>query len=401
MPRFTQSSNIFQDEDVLTDDYRPNEILERDDEIADYEEALQPIANGASPRSTLVYGQTGTGKTISSKIILNDLKRDSQAWDGINVEVVWLNCKDMTSYQAAIGLVNQFREPDNQVSSSGKPRAEIHKFLWEEIEEADATHLVFVLDEIDSFGTDDELLYQIPRAFSNDKVENTKVGVVGISNNFKYTENLSARVKSSLCEQDVHFDPYDANQLRNILRPRAEKAFEDGVLTNDVIPLAAANAGNTTGSARHALDILYKAGSLARKYDDDEVTEDHVREAMDEVERDIIRDELEELPTQSHIVLYVLTLLHRQNETPVRKKELYKVYKAIAKKIDVTVKSERTIHEQLGELSLKGFLEATEKNEGPHGGRHYQYELDVDLELVLDVLSNDTRAKEAMDLQLL
>ncbi|GAA5061620.1 hypothetical protein GCM10025751_48120 [Haladaptatus pallidirubidus] len=74
---------------------------------------------------------------------------------------------------------------------------------------------------------------------------------------------LNARVKDSLCDEEIHFPPYDANQLRNILKQRAEKAFRDGILDGDTIPLCSAFSAEESGSARQALKLLYKAGDLA------------------------------------------------------------------------------------------------------------------------------------------
>lgn len=397
MGRFAQRGDVFADEDVLRDDYTPDELIERDEEMDDYEEALQPTVNGAQPRNIFVYGETGVGKTLATRMILDELAEDQDHFDDVHIEVVWINCKDHTSYQAAAHLVNKLR-PDQKkkVSTSGHPRATIHRMLWEHIDDLEATHVLFVLDEVDSLGADDELLYQIPRASSNEKVNDTEVGLIGISNNFKFRENLSARVQSSLCEHEIHFKPYDATQLRAILTQRAEKAFVDSVLTDDVIPLTAAFAGQDTGSARHALDILYKAGSLARKEDSDVVAEGHVRRASEQVERGVIEEELRALPTQSHLLLYALTILSKSNETPARRTRIYEVYEAVADRIDADKKASRTIHNRLSQLSLKGFLKVTEQNEGLSGGKHYDYELDVKREIVEDILLDNSRLDEVM-----
>lgn len=72
---------------------------------------------------------------------------------------------------------------------------------------------------------------------------------------------------------------------------RAEKAFVDGVLGDDVVPLTAALAGQDTGSLRQAIDILYEAGSLARKGDAEMIVEAHVRTAAEQVERGVLQDD--------------------------------------------------------------------------------------------------------------
>jgi len=48
---------------------------------------------------------------------------------------------------------------------------------------------------------------------------------------------VNERVKSSFQHKELFFKPYDANQLREIMFNR-EDAFQDGVLSEDVIPLS-------------------------------------------------------------------------------------------------------------------------------------------------------------------
>lgn len=396
MGAFKQRSDIFANEYVLQDEYTPEKLIERDEERADYIEALQPVANGVPAQNIFVYGDTGVGKTVATRMILDELKEDTAEFDNVDVEVVWLNCKNLTSYQTAVHLVNELRPPPRQISKTGHPSATVYSMLWDELNERNATHVLFVLDEVDSLETDDDLLYQIPRARSNGHIEDVHVGVIGISNNFKFRDNLSARVKSTLCEHEIRFGPYDAHELQTILYQRAEKAFVEGVLEDDVIPLTAAKAAQDTGSARDALDILYKAGSLARKNDDDVVSESHVRRAVDKVEQGVIEDELRDLPTQSHIVLYAVTVLSQNDETPARRKRIYEVYEMIANRIGADIKAQRTVLDRLSQLTLKGFLHVDKVNKGRKGGKHHQYELDVKADLVVRALEEDSRLSELM-----
>jgi len=99
--------------------------------------------------------------------------------------------------------------------------------------------------------------------------------LVGITNDSTFRDSLDPRVKSTLCEHEIHFPPYDANELRTILENRAADAFHDGVLTDDVVPITAAFAAKRSGYARTALDLLYTAGDSARSGDDALVTEEH------------------------------------------------------------------------------------------------------------------------------
>ncbi|AGB39798.1 ORC complex protein Cdc6/Orc1 (plasmid) [Natronococcus occultus SP4] len=394
VPTFTQDDRIFRDENVLQDDYTPKDLPAREDELEAYTNSLQPVVNGASPRNIFVYGETGTGKTVATNRIIDDLNRDQKNFEDVEIKFVKINCKDLTSYQAGVHLVNEFREPSNHINSTGHSRADVNNKLWTHLEEIDATHVLFVLDEIDSLSEDDDLLYQIPRANANAKVEGTKVGLIGISNNFTFRQNLSARVQSSLCEDEIHFAPYDANQLTAILKQRSEKAFSDGVLEEGVVPLTAGLVAQDTGSARNALDILYRAGTIARNENNDVVTENHVRQAMDAVENGLIKDEIRALPTQAQLVIYTVAVLNQSGQNQVTKKEIHRLYKKFCKRTGVNAKSQRTIHNKLSKLQLKGFLNVTEENKGRGGGKRYKYELGVDADLINDALQDTPRLRD-------
>ncbi|MFB6244348.1 MAG: Cdc6/Cdc18 family protein [Halobaculum sp.] len=395
---FSRDDPIFRDEDVLRDSHQPETLRERDRELEEYQSALKPVIKGARPRNIFIYGQTGVGKTIATTMIMERLQIDQREYDGLDVEVVQVVCKNLkNSYQAAVKLVNQFRDSENKIPMTGYPPDSVYGFLWEHLREVDATHVLFVLDEVDSIGSDDQILYQLPRANDNGNVpvDETKVGVVGISNKFTFRDNLSARVKDSLCDEEIHFPPYNADQLRNILSQRAERAFLDGVLSEDVVPLAAAMAGQESGSARQGLKLLYKAGDLARKNDDQRVTEEHVREAEPKVKESQVRNELESIPTQSHLTLYSLLLLERQDQLPAKSSEIYDVYEIIAERADASVKTARTIRDRLSQLKLKGFLDTEEYNEGSQGGSYYLYEFgDIRPDVVEEVLQSVDRLEE-------
>lgn len=399
MGSFTRDNDIFRSEHVLRDKYTPDELIEREEEKQDYIQALQPIANASVPQNVFVYGDTGVGKTDATRIILNELEEDTEQYEDVEIRTVWLNCKDHSSYDVAVSLVNEFRSPSNQLPPTGYSTSKVYQFLWEEIEQCNATHVVFVLDEIDSLGEDDSLLYQIPRAGSNRNLEETQVGLIGICNDFRYRDALSPRVTSTLCEFEIRFGPYDADELTTILEERAEEAFFPSAIDTGVVELAAALAGQDTGSARHAIDILHKAGTLARRREEDEVKREHVREAERLVEQSVIEEELRDLPTQSHIVLYALTVLEKQDATPASRQQIYNIYKTLCDRLDAKVKSERTILNRANKLALKSFVEKEEVNRGERGGRRFHYSLNVDKEIVIEALKTDERISEATSVE--
>lgn len=389
MGRFTRDTTIFAEENALRDSYIPNTLLERDEEMENYEGALQPIIDGSEPNNIFVYGQTGMGKTLATQMLSSEVEEDVEQY-GIDVEFVWVNCNQKSSYKTSIELLNKLRDDDDQVSKSGHAESDIHDMLYDTVESHEAEYVVFVLDEIDGLGDDPSLLYQIPRSEQNKDIDDTYLCLIGISNDFKYKNQLGSKTRSSLYEAEIHFKPYDAPKLQTILQQRSVEAFYDGVLEDGVIPYVAAIASQDTGSARQAINILHKAGTRARTKDHESVTHDHAEKATEDVQKGQIMKELESLTKQTHLVLYAITLLEKQGKSPARRKDIYELYSSLAEKEGTTVKSGRTIHNRLSELSLSGFLRVTQVNRGESGGKYNNYELDMPIDAVIGVLKEET-----------
>jgi cell division control protein 6 len=388
MPTFTRDTNIFRDEDMLRDDYQPDSITARESELSSYKTALQPVINGAQPRNVFLYGKTGVGKTAVSRYLLEQLQRDSAQYDDVSLSVFWLNCTNLSSsYQVAVNLVNVLRSVDNQISTTGYPQQRVFDLLYDELDSIGGTVLI-VLDEIDHIGNDDEILYEIPRARSNDYLTDTKPGVIGISNDFGFRDALSPKVKDTLCEEEIHFSPYNAPELEAILEERAEGALYDGATKAGVLSLCTAIAAQDTGSARQALDLLYQAGELARAADRDQITEDDVYEARNKLERSQIEHGMRELTRHGHLSLVAVLHLALESNEPCRVRDIYPRYRTIAEQSNIDPLVRRRMHDHLADLAMLGILDRHSRNEGRSGGQYYEYQFSVDIELVVNVVKD-------------
>ncbi|MCD2201055.1 hypothetical protein LPA44_14295 [Halobacterium sp. KA-4] len=114
----------------------------------------------------------------------------------------------------AVNLVNTLRPDDDQISTTGYPQQRVFDPLYSDLDEIGGTVLI-VLDELDYIGNDDdEILYGILRARSNGYLTETKPGVIGISNDFGFRDDLSPKVKDTLCEEEIHFSPCKRQPFR-------------------------------------------------------------------------------------------------------------------------------------------------------------------------------------------
>jgi cell division control protein 6 len=397
---FDTTQRIFRNRDILTvDSYHPDELIERDEQIEAYASALEPVLNGWHPNNIFIYGKTGTGKTATTSYMLDWLEHDitehNDATDGdLHLDIVYLNCEALTSsYQVAIELLNTLRDETHQVATRGHAPSDIYTWLFDAID-ARSGIILIVLDEIDHIGTDDTILYQLARAESTNSLDQSTLGVIGISNDFSFRDDLSAKVKDSLCEKEILFPAYDATELGEILTQRAQKALYDTAYTRGVITKAAAYAGRDKGSARQAIDILRNAGDLARQEQTDTITEELVTEAKGIVERGRVSDLIGGLSPHGKYVLAALTVAHRDGQTPIRTNDLYDGYKRICHRENTDSLSIRAVRDHLSELDLIGIAAEKQRNAGRAGGKYKQYDLAVTVEAISEAFQTDESVQE-------
>lgn len=385
-PRFQPDDTLYKRRNTLKVEYVPDEIVGRDNEIEEYEAALQPIINGEYPDNIFIYGKTGVGKTAVTNFLLNELQ-DSAEHFAVDTTFVTINCDGLsTSYQAAINLVNNLREPENHIAETGHPQSKVYRLLWNELNQLSGTVIV-VLDEIDHI-TDDTFLYQITRADNNGYIDNIQLGLIGISNDSTFREQLDAKVQSSLCETEISFPPYGTEELQKVLEQRAEIAFHENALEEDVIPLCAALGRQDGGDARRAITLLRKAGDLARTENAATVTTNHVERAQEKLEAQQSMDIMRDLTEHEQLTLYALTTLAAEDDTPARSRVVYQRYKELAEFQGRDPRTARRMRSFLSDFEILNLTLSHKEYRGQDGGTYREHELNRDIATVIDALQS-------------
>jgi len=438
---------IFENKEVLRPSYTPRKLPHREEQINNMATILVTALRGDTPSNILIYGKTGTGKTASAKFVSEELETTSQKYE-VPCEVEYINCEVTdTQYRVLAQLANKFIDKnvavieeriadleelasrardtksvlaDTQFGSVAEVQAEIESLeedragfdevpmtgwptdrVYSSFFDAVDYHervVVIMLDEIDKLveKSGDDTLYNLSRM--NSELENSRVSIMGISNDLKFTDFLDPRVKSSLGEEEIVFPPYDANQLRDILQARSDVAFKGDALSDDVIPLCAAFAAQEHGDARRALDLLRTAGELAERDQTDDVQEDHVRQAQEKIELDRVVEVVRTLPTQSKIVLFAIILLEKNGVHNINTGEVYNIYKNLCQEIDADVLTQRRVTDLISELDMLGIVNAVVVSKGRYG-RTKEISLSVPTEETEAVLLSDSRLGDIEDVQ--
>ena len=439
---------IFEKKEVLRPAYTPNKLPHREEQINNMATILVTALRGDTPSNILIYGKTGTGKTASAKFVSEELESTSQKYE-VPCEVEYINCEVTdTQYRVLAQLANKFiakneavieskletaRDLQDDVDERGPVALEGTEYetpadLADRIEELETEYeemepvpmtgwptdrvystffdavdyhervVVIMLDEIDKLveKSGDDTLYNLSRM--NSELENSRVSIIGISNDLKFTDFLDPRVKSSLGEEEIVFPPYDATQLRDILQQRANVAFKEETLTDDVIPLCAAFAAQEHGDARRALDLLRTAGELAERDRTDIVNEKHVRKAQDKIELDRVVEVVRTLPTQSKLVLYATILLEKNGVHSINTGEVFNIYKRLCGEVDADVLTQRRVTDLISELDMLGIVNAVVVSKGRYG-RTKEISLSVPIDETEAVLLSDSRLGDIEDVQ--
>jgi cell division control protein 6 len=439
---------IFENKEVLRPAYTPDKLPHREEQINSMATILVTALRGDTPSNILIYGKTGTGKTASAKFVSEELESTSQKYE-VPCEVEYINCEVTdTQYRVLAQLANKFIEKNitviedhleatqelratveqrgppalrgseyadietldtrieqletdldrmEPVPMTGWPTDRVYSTFFEAVDYHERV-VVIMLDEIDKLveKSGDDTLYNLSRM--NSELKNSRVSIIGISNDLKFTDFLDPRVKSSLGEEEIVFPPYDATQLRDILQQRANIAFKPETLTDDVIPLCAAFAAQEHGDARRALDLLRTAGELAERDRTDIVDENHVRKAQDKIELDRVVEVVRTLPTQSKLVLYATILLEKNGVHSINTGEVFNIYKRLCGEVDADVLTQRRVTDLISELDMLGIVNAVVVSKGRYG-RTKEISLSVPLDETEAVLLSDSRLGDIKDVQ--
>jgi cell division control protein 6 len=385
-----ETGGIFANRELLRVGHIPTleRIVGRDDEVKSIGQTLGPATVGAPPENTIVYGKTGTGKSLVTRCVAREAQAEARTNDTA-FQYAYVDCSDyQTEAKASREMARQLAanlDADVDIPRVGIAAADYRDITWDLLDEFAVDSLVVILDEIDKLD-DDELLRSISRARESGKSE-THVGAICISNKIEYRERLNERIDSSLQDNELVFDPYDAGQLRAILENRVD-AFEDDVLEPEVIPKVAALAAKEHGDARKAIDTLYEAGRLAEKQGTETVTVDHVDDAVTQAE--VNRFEKLVSGTTPHVkhILHALALLTADNpeQAAFRTHRIYTLYETLAKQQGSDPLSEDRVYRLLKEQSFLGITESNHTGGGQGEGSYLEHRLLRDPEIVVEAL---------------
>ncbi|MBI3587988.1 AAA family ATPase [Candidatus Micrarchaeota archaeon] len=377
MPSFDEllsGKGVFVDKSVLSPHYIPETLHFRDEEIRKIMLGVAPVLQGTKAKNLFIYGGTGTGKTSSVRQVIAKLKERGVA----NVYSTYMNCRVYDSrYKVLQKIISDFKP---HFSKTGHSFSVLYEELLDWLEqgsgeEKKGRHLIVALDEIDVVKDLDNLVYTLVRI--NDDVQRGSLAIIGVSNKVNFKQRLDPRSKSALYEEEVVFQPYNAEQLSGILRNRAASAFEKGVVDESAVNLASAIAAGENGDARYALLLLLRAGELCEELPDKKISDSEIERARKLADEDKAFEVISTLPEHQQLLLYSLAclaedvsyrkLVEDNGEKLYFSGEVYERYASLSRKLGRDPRSSRWYREYLNELELLGLVQMVGSGKGVRG----------------------------------
>jgi len=357
-----EKNTFFRNRDALSSDYIPNETPHRDEQIKHLASILAPTLRGAKASNIFLYGKTGTGKTVITKYVTAELNRTNDT-----IKIIYINCKmkriSDTEYRLLAELA---REMGVEVPATGLPTVQVYKIFLDCLDK-EKTNIVLVLDEIDALvkKIGDGILYNLTRI--NQNLKQSKVSIIGISNDTSFTDELDARVRSTLSEEEIIFPPYNATQLKDILTQRAALAFHKNTAEPGVVQKCAALAAQEHGDARRALDLLRVAAEIAERRGGNRVTMDCVDKAESKLDLDRTVEIMKAQPRQSQATLAAIIRLTEDGKKNIETGEVFSLYERICATRGLKVLTQRRVSDLIAELDMLGIINAKIISKGRYG----------------------------------
>jgi cell division control protein 6 len=367
-------SSIFSDKHVFHEDFLPERILHRDDQIRKVKERLADAETGSRPDNILTTGAFGSGKTLVVKATCRTLPA--------GCVFIYVNCsQENTRLRIIRATLQQLGVTTPETGFSGD-------YYERRFEQAISQHkfVILALDEVDKFterkdAESFEFFYMLSRLVSN-------VSVVLLTNRASFetdfANNMDARVRDTFRWVPVEFPDYDSKQLAAIVEDRCQAGLKDGSYDQGICALVAGLAYNQAGRARGALALMRKAAEQAEAHGHSKIAENDVREATRQLKERQGQEIIRRLPPIERKILAHILL---SNPTGV---QAYRWYVSIAPEHGAAT-GLTTFYEYLNRLETVGLIEKEKHGRGRAKGLdmilHVVPQIEDDVRLSLETES--------------
>lgn len=360
---FDRSSTIIKDARKLSFDYVPEKLVHREEQMRRLETLFRPMITDGLSCSAFLTGSVGTGKTATAKRFCEDMMKYC-ASNGKQMDNTFINCRIRnTEHGILIQLVRYF---DPGFPDRGFSADEMLRSLKKHIESR-ARPFVVVLDEVDVLlkSSNKDLIYQLTR-LTEDIRGKSSISLIMISQE-QVSEMLDGASMSSFKRANtIKFERYNKDELKDIIKARAEEALVANVIDDGVMDLLA-DIGKGYGDARLVIEMLEKAANIAEEETTGKITADDVRAANAMIYSNVSENKLASLDTKRKLALLSIARAIK-NDPYVSITKVEKTYAVVCEEYGQTARKHTQFWTYVQDMEKMNILDTVVKSEA-EGGR--------------------------------
>jgi len=230
-------------------------------------------------------------------------------------------------------------------------------------------HLILALDELESLiQTEGSTpIYTLTRIQEERPGAPMRLSLVCILREPAYLDKLDPSTIGTLQRNFVRLEKYSANQLEAIISDRVELAFKEGAVPEATVAFLADVAGSS-GDARYAIELLWRAGKYADSESSRTVSVEYVRKAIASVYPAMRTDYIAALSIHEKLLLLALSrLLIERDAAYVSMGEVEREYQAACDEFNEEPRQHTQVWKYARALSSIGVISAQKSGEGMRG----------------------------------
>ena len=386
---------MFSDRRVFDPRHSPSTLRHRDAQVHAMVLNLADALEGHIPGNMILYGTTGAGKTAAARFVIQQLEERAEAI-GSSVTSHEVNAQHTnTRYRVLHSIATRLWEKgDVTIPFTGWPADRVLEETVRRMDRRSGVHVI-VLDEMDRLATqsEEQLLYDLTTL--NVLLSTARASIIGISNDFSFTDSLTGPIRSRLAAEDIVFTPYTADQVNDILIDRATDGLREGTWDESGIRLCADLAAKEHGDARRAIDLLRVSAQRAEIGDANSINIEHVISAQAQMEQDRAITLMQGLPEHQKLILMSILINQRNGVHTPNSGTIWETYTQACSRAGFRPLTSRRVSTIINEFDSAGLAHVRNVFLGRHGRTKHVYSLIPKGIDAIQILSQDNPGLEA------
>lgn len=299
---------LFKNITVFNPDYIPENYLHRESQMESLALCLRPALKGGKPVNSVVMGAPATGKTTAIHKIFEMVEQRSE-----RVICAYVNCQ---LYNTRFNIFSQIYQHlfGFAPAETGVPFSRIYGEIMKKLS-SEKMALVVALDDVNHLfysKNANQILYDILRA--HEVFPGVRTGVFAIISDIEFRYMLDKNVSSVFIPQEIIFEPYTWQDIKDILKSRVRVGFYPSVISDEILD-EIVDLTHSTGDLRVGIDLLRTSGNFAEADASRNIKQEHLHKAMQDFDSHHLQDTLEKLSDDERRLLKVIITSDEEHPT--------------------------------------------------------------------------------------